>query len=319
MRASDVLADSKANTQPLSIPAQPLPSAFPSRVSSTETHGWRTTATSPWWLWWNILSLDAPTVAIIWAAVFARAAGIAIRGSDEIGLGLAVGIIYIADRLLDGWRSTASATLQERHLFCARHRTVMLGVLFVASAATLWIALRDLSTREALAGLALAAIVAAYIVGIHASRGFPARLLPKEFAVGILFAAGTTLPLWSQATTISRSVWLSMILFALLCSLNCLAIEYWENRRSTETPATRVSRTGHHIYWLSAALGTVSLALMLAGEFQGFAKLEVAISFAAFLLFFLHLFRDRFSRPALRVLADAVLVAAGLFALLLQF
>ena len=318
MRTSNAFAHSKADTQSLAIPAHPLPSAFPPRVSSTGTHSWRGAATPPWWLWWNILSLDAPAVAVIWAAVFARAAGIATRASDEIVLGLAVGIIYIADRLLDGWRPTVGATLQERHIFYARHRTAMLAVLVVASAAILCIAVRDLSAREAMAGLALAATVAAYIVGIHASRGFQARLLPKEFAVGILFAAGTTLPLWSQATALSRSVWLSMILFALLCSLNCLAIEYWESRRSADAPAKRLSRTGNHIYWFSAALATASLAFLLAGDFRILGKLKVAISLAAFLLFFLHLFRDRFSRPALRVLADAVLVAAGLFALLLQ-
>ena len=29
--------------------------------------------TTPWWLWWNILSLDAPTVAVVWASLLARA------------------------------------------------------------------------------------------------------------------------------------------------------------------------------------------------------------------------------------------------------
>jgi hypothetical protein len=322
MPASDTFSDSKAVAQRVPIPTQPLPSRFlpgiPSKTSSSRVAA----STPPWWLWWNILSLDAPTVAVIWAAVFAHAAGITVRPSDEITLGLAVGTIYIADRLLDGWRSAADAALQERHLFCARHRTALLAVLVPASAGILWIATHGLTAREVKAGLILAAIVATYIVGIHAARGFPARLLPKELTVGILFAAGTTLPLWSQAATISPSAWLSVILFALLCSLNCLAIEYWENVRSFETPrhtaSTRMDGEDNHIYWLSAALGIAAPTVPLVGPSQRFAKPIVAISVAAFLLLLLHLFRNRFSRPALRVLADAVLVVAGLFALLLQ-
>jgi len=323
MPASDTFSDSKAAAQPLSIPAQPLPIGFPRGVASTGTRSSRVAAaTPPWWLWWNILSLDAPTVAVIWAAVFARAAGITVRLSDEITLGLAVGIIYIADRLLDGWRSAAHAALQERHLFCARHRTALLGVLVPASSAIFWISTHEMTAREAQAGLILAAIVAAYIVGIHAVRGFPARLLPKELSVGILFAAGTTLPLWAQSATISPSAWPPMILFALLCALNCLSIQYWENVRSIETTRqtarVRGAWKGNHIFWLSAALGIAALTILPVDRSQSFAKPITAISVAAFLLLFLHLFRNRFSRPALRVLADAVLVAAGLFALLLQ-
>jgi hypothetical protein len=28
-----------------------------------------------WWLWWNVLSVDAPIVAVVWAALFAHASG----------------------------------------------------------------------------------------------------------------------------------------------------------------------------------------------------------------------------------------------------
>ena len=44
----------------------------------------------PWWLWWNLLSLDAPTVSIVWALLFASAQGRRLTLPEEIVLGLTV-------------------------------------------------------------------------------------------------------------------------------------------------------------------------------------------------------------------------------------
>ena len=72
---------------------------------------------APWWLWWNLLSLDAPAVAIVWAALFARASGAKLQASEAIALVLSVWVIYTSDRLLDGWTARNRAGLQFRHLF----------------------------------------------------------------------------------------------------------------------------------------------------------------------------------------------------------
>ena len=72
---------------------------------------------TPWWLWWNILSVDAPAVAVVWAALFARAAGSRLSAAEAAALALSVWIIYTSDRLLAGWTASNRAALQYRHLF----------------------------------------------------------------------------------------------------------------------------------------------------------------------------------------------------------
>ena len=65
-------------------------------------------AATPWWLWWNVLSLDAPMVAVAWALVFAKSASVVLPGAEVAALGLVVWLIYTVDRLLDG-HAAASA------------------------------------------------------------------------------------------------------------------------------------------------------------------------------------------------------------------
>src|SRR5271168_3315372 len=50
------------------------------RISAAEARA--ESRTVPWWLWWNILSVDAPMVAVAWAGVFAGAAGGRLAGVD---------------------------------------------------------------------------------------------------------------------------------------------------------------------------------------------------------------------------------------------
>lgn len=154
----------------------------------------------PWWLWWNVLSIDAPAVALAWAALFARAGGIRLQADEAAALVLSVWIIYTSDRLLDGWTAPDHALLQERHLFCERHRFVLVALVFAASALVLWLVVDDGLAAQAIAGVKLGVILALYMAVIHAGGGRIGRVLPKEIEVGLLFAVGVTLPVWSRRT-----------------------------------------------------------------------------------------------------------------------
>src|SRR5262249_7190706 len=95
-------------------------------------------ATAPWWLWWNILSLDAPMVACAWAILFARLAHVAVPKPELAALGLTVWLIYTMDRLLDarGYALRLHAapnrkTLRLRHVF---HRAFWKQIAGVAGA-----------------------------------------------------------------------------------------------------------------------------------------------------------------------------------------
>ena len=75
---------------------------------------------------WHLLSLDAPTVAVIWALLLARVAGVRPAPAGLSVLGVGTWLVYVADRTLDGLAGRETTRLRERHLFYARRRRVML-------------------------------------------------------------------------------------------------------------------------------------------------------------------------------------------------
>lgn len=276
--------------------------------------------TIPWWLWWNILSADAPTVAIVWALLFASAGRARLSTADELVLSLSVWGIYISDRLLDTWTAKRRTLLRDRHLFCARHPRALACLVALAGAGSLWGTAWFLAPIEITAGMKLGAIIGLYMAAVHLGSAWITLFVPKEIAVGILFAAGTTLPTWSQSRGISPDMWVSLGLFSLLCSLNCLSIECWEGRRFTDpSPRTSfvfVSWVNSRINRIAATLATVALMVFFVRYANGSPRPELlAVALAALFILLLNRRRNRLSSQALRVLADAALVLPALLAL----
>jgi hypothetical protein len=275
----------------------------------------------PLWLWWNILSLDAPTVAAVWALLFAHASGVAVPAKTIAALALAVWLIYMVDRLLDGWGSGDLRGLQTRHRFCAEHRGIVLGLAGGGVLTTLWLVLSGVTTAAMDAGLALSGVLAGYMVCIHFWRrigGDPlSRLLPKEIAVGLLFAAGTSLPVWSTRETVTWHALASWLLFGGVCALNCVSIQCWESAggRSGNCDATSplVNWAGSRIGYLAGAL--VMLSFVAHEQLQMNGKVMAAISLSALLIALLNAGRERVSTQGLRVLVDAALFVAAIVAL----
>ena len=278
---------------------------------------------TPWWLWWNVLSLDAPIVAVVWAALFARASGRKLSVAEAIALILSVWIIYLSDRLLDGYRARNRATLQDRHLFCERHRSAMVFLILAAGAAALWIIADHLPGDEITAGVKLGIILILYMAGIHSGYGWMAWIVPKEISVGLLFALGTTLPLWTQGLRFARNGYLPWSFFGSLCCLNCLSIECWENHHALkgwiQPPRPLVRWADSRIHFISTLLAAGALALCFFYNVRGASQFAWwAISGAALLILVLNSLRTNFSSAALRVLADVALLVPALIALAVQ-
>ncbi len=280
----------------------------------------------PWWLWWNILSIDAPMVAVAWAAVFARGSGGSLRAVDAVVLFLGVWVIYVSDRLLDSWTAADRSSLRERHVFCGRHGVALISLLAAASGGIFWLTTECLPAVERNAGVGLGLLLVLYLAGIHAFRDRFSWTLPKEIFVGMVFAAGVTLPIWSRGGALRWQECVLWAFFALLCCLNCLAIEDWEDHgRRVAIRGGAVRKTGHrYTAWtesrngtritaLAAALAVLTLVGYLAAA-RGSLRYEwMAIGLGALLLLAMNLFRRKFSAAALRVLADvAVLLPAAL-------
>jgi hypothetical protein len=269
----------------------------------------------PLWLWWNILSADAPAVAAVWAILFARTEGAPVSAGTIALLALIVWLIYVFDRLLDGWRGDENL-LRARHKFCAQHRAALAAMLAGGTLASVWLVRHVLTTAEFKSGLILSAIVSVYLVCVHLGGESAARWFPKEVAVGFVFALGTLLPVWSQSHVSSPRLWVSCLFFALLCTLNCVAIECWENGAAGDDQPSIVKLADSCIAELAAMLAAAALATGIIFPVAG--PVCAALATSALLTLLLEASRRRLSGSALRVLADLALVGPALLALAIR-
>ncbi|WP_038165051.1 hypothetical protein [Verrucomicrobium sp. BvORR106] len=144
----------------------------------------------PWWLWLNVLSLDAPLVAVLWQAALARVCRLTLPDGCYWALGLAVWIIYMADRVLDSFSNEVQLASTVRHAFYRRHRVwFLVGVIPAATAALGWTALTEVPEGILWRGVGLAFIVGMYLLH-YAARGHSTIYLVGNLvasAVGSLF------------------------------------------------------------------------------------------------------------------------------------
>lgn len=257
---------------------------------------------------WHLLSLDAPTLAVLWAWSFGRAVDAPISLTALAVLGLGTWLLYIADRLLDGRPGPLRGDLRQRHFFYASHRRPFLLAGALALAPLGWlIAIMPAAAR--LDDTLLFVVVALYFAAVHQPR---VRLrFPRELAVALVFACASVIPAWSSSTPAHDDLLWIGGLFAALCWLNCAAIHVWESAQ----PPRRWSFLST-LALMVAALAAVLMAATVRRP--GVFCLLAALLGSTLLLFALD--RD-FSRArrrraphaelsplALRILADAALL-----------
>jgi hypothetical protein len=175
--------------------------------------------------WWHRLSLDAPTVALVWCWFLARCARVDLHWYSPLVLALARWILYVGDRLLDGSNDAPAESLRERHYFYARNRKSFLGVLVVAFliCAAVVRVLTHIRKDLLLPSCVLGALLCVYFVLIHGIGISVQRWFPKELAVGTLFEAGTVLPTWIRISGKRWQFCAATSLLAGVCWLNCVA------------------------------------------------------------------------------------------------
>jgi hypothetical protein len=239
------------------------------------------------WLWPNLLSLDAPIVALLWQILFARCFHVRVDPLPSVLLVLAVWLIYAADRTLDAW---TGENLRPRHEFYRRHWRALLPLWILALGVGSALAWTRLTPEMRYSGFALAAAVVLYFALLHLG----AFHKTKEAAVAVLFALGATLSAWANVRTAADIE--AIFLFSCLCWINCSAIEQWESPGESRWP-------------IAFAAGFVALAAGALLLFSTRPVLGGAVTASALCFVFLDCARRRFSRDALRVLADAALLS----------
>jgi F0F1-type ATP synthase membrane subunit c/vacuolar-type H+-ATPase subunit K len=246
----------------------------------------RTTRNTPLTLW-HLLSLDAPTVATLWTWFIARANHIQLPIAAILAMFLAVWTLYAADRLLD------DHALEARHHFHHHHRKAFLtGIVFTSIA--LAILLPRLEPAATHLYLILGGLVFGYFVLIHATQN--SHRYPKELAVGICFAAATFIPTVARQPTLRPALLPPALLFAALCSLNCLFIYAWEHAAQS-----------HPLPLLAITLTLTAAAVALFDNRVPW-PIPAATSLAAAFLLALHQRHQTIGATTLRAAADLALL-----------
>ena len=274
---------------------------------------------------WHLLSLDAPTVAALWSWFFARAMRIDLPWHAPLLLALGTWLVYVADRLLDGLRPDPATPLRQRHLFHARHRKAFVGAAIAVGVSLSWLIVARMTSAARYEDTVLFAIALAYLGIVHKPRANRSTWLPKELAVGLVFAAATAVPAWSRLQAGRATLLPAIALFAALCWLNCVAIERWENlapNGKLDSPGAHSTTcwAAEHLRLAACSLAAISAIFGLV-EFQlahwtsspSTAAIYLAAILAALCIAAIDRQRANFSSTGLRIAADAVLLTPLLF------
>jgi len=259
----------------------------------------------PWWRWPNVLSLDAPVIAVVWQEAFARAFGAPLNLPQRVALFLAVWCVYAADRVADGLRLGAPPEASARHRFAARHWRVFVPAIGLGGLVCVGLA-PFLTVRVLGGGAVLAALVGVYFLWNQFAKDRFARGWAKELVVGVVFAGGCALAPWMAAPSALKT--LPVLVFALVCTANCLLIARLEReidiRRGESSLAVRLPAHLRPARTVVAVAGI--LALVLPG--MGLA-LRAALGLAALGIWSGAAVERRFGPEFACTWADAVLLS----------
>lgn len=191
------------------------------------------TCSRPWYLWPNILGLDAPLVAVLWCWFYAQVQGISLPHPIHLLLGGAVWSIYTIDRLLDvRYIRSVGAAWTERHRFAARFFWAFLAVLIMVTGAGLYGAGWVIPAGVLYMGVALAVAGLFYFLLVWSPRR-------RRIAVGLRIGLACLLggACWFSTMSPSTKFFYGLLLVALVY----LSITRTGNSPRLEPPKELVS------------------------------------------------------------------------------
>ena len=268
----------------------------------------------PLWLLPNLLSLDAPLVAVAWLYVFSQTWRLGyLPWESYLVLGLATWAIYIADRLLDhSILGANSPKLSIRHRFHQRHRKFFISALVISACLALAIVISrmpmSIYAKLMPGGLLVAAFFGVSMLAIQEEQEVAHA---KNIIAGFAFAFGTAM--FAQLYRSSFDLWdmigsREFISFATLCVLNISAIDIWEHANRSADTETKASDELSLTLPLTL-LAATALASAILDQNGSSRPFFYSILTSTALLYMLNRLRSSLSMDALRVLADVAMLA----------
>jgi hypothetical protein len=276
---------------------------------------------APWWLWPNLLSLDAPLVALAWAWMFSNAWGVvSVPWQLWATLGVSVWIIYALDRIVDARREGNLKLLDARHHFHRRYSQVFFRVITIGIFFCLYSVMLNLAQTVLQYGFFVILCAVVYFVIAFNQSNSEQSGLGKNLVAGLTFSYGASAGIhaYSPVLPFGDMVFSSeVLLFAALCVINMTAIDFWRLKGEDDEDAAAVLNLGTLLVAGVAMYIYISTlkreAFFFNEDFyheQVFYKpfaVGVLVGSAGF--FLLNQARRKFEAEAYRVLVDVAVVA----------
>jgi hypothetical protein len=277
----------------------------------------------PLWLLPNLLSLDAPLVAVVWLYIFAKTWRVQyLPWAAYISLALVVWVIYVVDRLFDAsMGGSNSEKLEARHEFHRKYRRLFSVAAVVAGVTALALVVTSMPmtifgfdigggfSSHAILGVIM--VLGFFALSIFSTHGPDEIPYAKNVLAGATFAYGTAMVAYVST---NQEMWeffrlhmRELICFALLCILNISAIDLWEHANRSSDPEIKASDELALTLPLTL-LGAAALVFATQDRELTTRPYFYSILTGAALLHILNRTRSRFSMDALRVLADVALL-----------
>ena len=269
-------------------------------------------------VWMNAVCLDAPLVAVSWCWLFARSFDAPVTASGMVALFLTAWLIYLGDRFGDTASVDVHRATSFRQRFCLKYRRGWLVVIGAVAAADVVVVATKLAAGVLVFGAVVALLALVYLVA-NQLRPVTWRFVPlKEVTIGVLFAAGTTVPLALHLPAAAAFQW---FLFAALCTMNCISIAVWERWLDQAQQRISIATTFPRVNgFVLPALLLLSLASFAVARTATTAQwVYVCLGTSAALLAVTHLFRRRIQPDVRTALADLVLLTPAVLLMLGRF
>jgi hypothetical protein len=279
---------------------------------------------APWWLWPNLLSIDAPLVALAWAWMFSHAWGVvSVPWQLWSTLGISVWIIYVLDRIIDARRASNPGDLEPRHHFHRKYEKAFFAGIAAGAIWCLYSILFLLAQTVLQYGVFVMICSGLYFaVSVNRPRSGHSGV-GKNIIAGLTFSYGASAGVhaYSPVLPFGDMVFSSeVLLFAALCVINMTAIDFWKLRGEEDEDAAAVLSLG------TLLLGGIAMFIYMSTlrresfffnedyyHEQAFYKpFAVGLLVGAAGFFLLNQARRRIEADAYRVLVD-VAVAAPVF------
>ncbi|MDA7535533.1 hypothetical protein N9055_01940 [Akkermansiaceae bacterium] len=272
---------------------------------------------APWWLWPNLLSLDAPLVALAWFWMFAKAWGVvSLPVSLPVTMALSVWAIYALDRIVDSRKSRPRAALERRHHFHQKYRWFFISAVVGVTIWSSYAALMVLSQTVLMYGVFVAILVACYFAVAVFQKADEHTGLMKNVLAGMTFSYGVAAGVHAYSPVVSFAqmvVSQEVLLFGGLCILNMTAIDFWELDGEDGEDASALIGTG------CLLLG--GGAMFFSTRSDSFNKpFFYAVLIGAAGIYLLNKYRDRLDQDGRRLWVDLVLLGpVGIYWLWITF